>query len=176
MFFQSKEAWRHFVHSKREGLAALITGKDWSRAFFDPIELPDGRLLATLEDAAEHITELPASEHDLPHWRAAVAALILSAERGESGADPMLARSRSHVCANRNTPSASTWSAKDTVSAAEESGQEVQAGPLSDSRIVMAPARVFLCGWHHSDHSLRCSLRREAAKQRSNENLTPLPL
>ena len=64
----------------------------WSRRFFDPIELPDGRRLATLKDAAEHITGLPASEHDLPHWRAAVAALILSAEHGETGADPMLAR------------------------------------------------------------------------------------
>jgi hypothetical protein len=65
---------------------------DWSRAFFDPIELPNGRQLATLKDAAKYITSLPASEHDLPHWRAAVAALILSAEHGESSADPMLAR------------------------------------------------------------------------------------
>ena len=48
---------------------------DWSRAFFDPIELPNGRQLATLKDAAKYITSLPASEHDLPHWRAAVAAL-----------------------------------------------------------------------------------------------------
>jgi hypothetical protein len=45
-----------------------------------------------LKDAAEYITGLPTSEHDLPHWRAAVAALILSAEHGESGADPTLAR------------------------------------------------------------------------------------
>jgi hypothetical protein len=65
---------------------------DWGRAFFDPIELPDGRRLATLKDAAEYVTNLPTSEHDLPHWRAAIAALILSAEHGESGADPMLAR------------------------------------------------------------------------------------
>jgi hypothetical protein len=66
--------------------------QDWTRAFFDPIELPDGRRLSTLKDAAEYITNLPTSEHDLPHWRAAVAALILSAEHGERGADPMLAR------------------------------------------------------------------------------------
>jgi hypothetical protein len=64
----------------------------WSRAFFDPIELPDARRLATLKDAAEYVTNLPTSEHDLPPWRAAVAALILSAEHGESGADPMLAQ------------------------------------------------------------------------------------
>jgi hypothetical protein len=48
----------------------------WSRRFFDPIELSDGRRLVTLKDAAEYITGLSASEHDLPHWRAAVAALI----------------------------------------------------------------------------------------------------
>jgi hypothetical protein len=65
---------------------------DWSRAFFDPIELPDGRRLVTPKDAAEYITGLSASEHDLPHWRAEVGALILSAEHGERGADPMLAR------------------------------------------------------------------------------------
>ena len=69
-----------------------MAGKDWSRAFFDPIELPDGRRLTTLKDAAEYITSLPKAEHDLPHWQAAVAALILSAEHGESGADPALAR------------------------------------------------------------------------------------
>ena len=63
-----------------------------SRAFDAQIELPDGRRLATLKDAAEYITDLPTSEHDLPHWQAAVATLILSAEHGESGPDPMLAR------------------------------------------------------------------------------------
>jgi hypothetical protein len=65
---------------------------DWSRRFFDPIDLPNGRQLETLRDAANYITALPASEHDLPHWRAAIEALILSAEHGERGADPMLAR------------------------------------------------------------------------------------
>ena len=65
---------------------------DWSRRFFDPIDLPDGRQLATLRDAAEYITALPAREHDLPHWRAAIEVLILSAEHGEPGADPMFAR------------------------------------------------------------------------------------
>jgi hypothetical protein len=65
---------------------------DWSRRFFDPIYLPNGCHLETLREAAEYITALPTSEHDLPHWRAAVEVLILSAEHGESGADPMLAR------------------------------------------------------------------------------------
>jgi hypothetical protein len=65
---------------------------DWSRRFFNPIDLADDRQLATLRDAAEYITALPASEHDLPHWRVAIEVLILSAEHGEPGADPMFAR------------------------------------------------------------------------------------
>jgi hypothetical protein len=31
----------------------------WSRAFDDPIVLPRGRQLVTLEDAGDYITELP---------------------------------------------------------------------------------------------------------------------
>jgi hypothetical protein len=65
---------------------------DWSRRFFDPIDLPNCQQLATLRGAANYITALPASEHDLPHWRMAIEVLILSAEHGEPGADPMFAR------------------------------------------------------------------------------------
>jgi hypothetical protein len=65
---------------------------DWSRPFFDPIELPDGRRLLTLRDAAEFITELPAEVHDLPQWQTAMTVLLLSVEHGQTGADPMLAR------------------------------------------------------------------------------------
>jgi hypothetical protein len=65
---------------------------DWSRQFFDPIELPDGRKLFTLRDAAEFITELPVEEHDLPHWQTAMTVLLLSADNGQAGADPMMAR------------------------------------------------------------------------------------
>ncbi len=65
---------------------------DWSRRFFDPIELLDGRVLLTLRDAAEFITELPAEEHELPHWQTAMTVLLLSAEHGQAGADPMMAR------------------------------------------------------------------------------------
>jgi hypothetical protein len=31
----------------------------WSKRFYDPIILPDGRKLLTLRDAATYITELP---------------------------------------------------------------------------------------------------------------------
>jgi hypothetical protein len=36
----------------------------WSRAFDDPIPLPDGRELRTLRDAGNSIANLPKREHD----------------------------------------------------------------------------------------------------------------
>jgi hypothetical protein len=106
----------------------------WSRRFFDPIELSDGRRLVTLKDAAEYITGLSASEHDLPHWRAAVAALILSAEHGESSADPMLARIAMIHALIHGQP-------KPAPTPAEEGGQEVQARPMITFRLRGAPLR-----------------------------------
>jgi hypothetical protein len=43
----------------------------WSREFDEPILLPEGRTLATLRDAGEHIAALPKKEHDAPEWQAA---------------------------------------------------------------------------------------------------------
>jgi hypothetical protein len=42
-----------------------------------PIPLPRGRQLVTLEDAGNHITELPEAVHEAKEWQAAVEALIL---------------------------------------------------------------------------------------------------
>jgi hypothetical protein len=55
---------------------------DWSRAFDEPIELPNGKTLITLRDAALYITKLPKAEHDADEWQAAMEALILVAELG----------------------------------------------------------------------------------------------
>jgi hypothetical protein len=52
----------------------------WNQQFFDPIELPGGRKLVTLRDAALYITNLPKAEHDAEEWQAAMAALLLVAE------------------------------------------------------------------------------------------------
>jgi hypothetical protein len=52
----------------------------WDRRFSDPIELPSGRKLVTLRDAAEYITKLPKAEHDAEEWLAAMEALLLVAE------------------------------------------------------------------------------------------------
>ena len=65
---------------------------DWNRRFFDPIELPNGRPLETLDDAAQYIIRLKKAESDLPEWQTAMQTLILCAQHGEPGADPFLAR------------------------------------------------------------------------------------
>jgi hypothetical protein len=52
----------------------------WSRAFEDPIALPKGRQLLTLEEAAAYIMKLPKAEQNLPEWQAATEALIMAAE------------------------------------------------------------------------------------------------
>jgi len=48
----------------------------WSTPFDDPIVLPNGRKLVTLEDAARYIQKLPKATHDLPHWQDAVEHLM----------------------------------------------------------------------------------------------------
>jgi hypothetical protein len=52
----------------------------WKRPFEEPIPLPRGRNLVTLEDAAKYIQKLPKAEQEIEEWQAAVQALILVAE------------------------------------------------------------------------------------------------
>ena len=49
----------------------------WKRPFDDPIPLPRGRQLVTLEDAAEYIQKLAAAEQQIAEWQAAVEAMLL---------------------------------------------------------------------------------------------------
>ena len=56
----------------------------WTRPFEDPISLPDGRKLVTLEDAATFIQQLPEAEHAHEHWQTAVEMLIRAAEREQA--------------------------------------------------------------------------------------------
>ena len=51
----------------------------WKRPFNDPIPLPRGSRLVTLEDAGKYITKLGEAEHEAAEWRAAMEALILVA-------------------------------------------------------------------------------------------------
>jgi hypothetical protein len=55
----------------------------------DPIPLPRGRQLVTLEDAGRYIMKLPKAEHEAAEWQAAMEALILVAA---SGGPTMFAR------------------------------------------------------------------------------------
>jgi hypothetical protein len=55
---------------------------DWSREFDEPIDLPRGRQLVTLQDAGNYITKLPKAEHSAPEWQAAMQALMIVARGG----------------------------------------------------------------------------------------------
>jgi hypothetical protein len=54
----------------------------WSAAFDDPISLPGGRKLLTLQQAADHIMQLPEDAQHASHWQTAIETLINSAETG----------------------------------------------------------------------------------------------
>ena len=54
--------------------------KGWAKPFEDPIDLPRGRQLVTLQDAADYILKLPKAEQALDEWQTAVACLIGAAE------------------------------------------------------------------------------------------------
>ena len=69
--------------------AGVISKRGWQRRFDDPIPLPRGRQLVTLEDAGRYITKLPKAEHEAAEWQAAMEALILVAT---SGGPTMFAR------------------------------------------------------------------------------------
>ena len=49
----------------------------WKREFNDPIPLPRGRQLITLEDAGNYIAQLRKAVHEAPEWQAATEALLL---------------------------------------------------------------------------------------------------
>jgi hypothetical protein len=62
----------------------------WSRRFEEPIPLPRGRQLVTLEDAGNYITKLPKAEHEAPEWQAAIEAVILVATKGGHTMSPLI--------------------------------------------------------------------------------------
>jgi hypothetical protein len=67
---------------RQKGLASLKADKGWRRRFDDPIPLPRGRQLITLQDAGTYITKLPKAEHDAEEWQTAMEALLLVVEFG----------------------------------------------------------------------------------------------
>jgi hypothetical protein len=55
----------------------------WKQPFEDPIDLPNGRQLITLEDAGNYITKLSRAEHSAPEWRTAIEMLIRAEDTGD---------------------------------------------------------------------------------------------
>ncbi|WMT71083.1 hypothetical protein [Bradyrhizobium sp. Ash2021] len=49
----------------------------WGREFEEPIPLPDGRRLVTLQDAGEYIQSLPKATQNTAPWRNATEALLV---------------------------------------------------------------------------------------------------
>jgi hypothetical protein len=60
----------------------MTTECGWKRKFDDPIPLPRGRQLVTLQDAGTYIMKLPKADHEAAEWQAAMEALILVATLG----------------------------------------------------------------------------------------------
>lgn len=54
----------------------------WSKRFPEPIDLPDGVRLTTLQDAGAYITSLPKQLHDTLPWQNAMHVLIQAADHG----------------------------------------------------------------------------------------------
>ena len=50
----------------------------WSRAFDDPITLPDGRMLRTLADAGHYAAALPEDVQQRTEWQTAAEMLIMA--------------------------------------------------------------------------------------------------
>jgi hypothetical protein len=80
---------RKALKSNSTRRAGAISKRGWQRRFDEPIPLPLGRQLVTLEDAGKYITKLPKAEHEAAEWQAAMEALILVAT---SGGPTMFAR------------------------------------------------------------------------------------
>ncbi len=59
-----------------------MASRGWKRRFDEPIPLPRGRQLVTLEDAGTYITKLPKAQHAAQEWQAAMEVLILVATLG----------------------------------------------------------------------------------------------
>jgi hypothetical protein len=65
------------IGNRREG--PLVANRGWKHPFDDPIPLPRGLQLVTLQGAGDYITKLPTAVHEAAEWQAAMEALMLVA-------------------------------------------------------------------------------------------------
>lgn len=82
--------------------------RGWQRRFDDPIALPNGRRLVTLEDAALYIQMLPKKEQDLPHWQTAILTLINTAEGPDFSVSRQCRHASSPAPRQRSTSNSTT--------------------------------------------------------------------
>ena len=90
-----------------------MANRGWKRPFDDPIPLPRGRQLVTLEDAGTYIAKMPKAEHEAAEWQAAIEALILVATLGGptmfARIGVMRALNRGHVRTFDSTRKETQW-------------------------------------------------------------------
>ena len=70
----------------------MSSARGWKRSFDDPIPLPRGRQIVTLEDAGNYITRLPKAEHEAAEWQAAMEGLDPGRD-ADAGLEPRQVRS-----------------------------------------------------------------------------------
>jgi hypothetical protein len=87
-----------------------VAERGWKRPFDEPIPLPRGAPLVTLEDAGNYITKLPKAVHEGAEWQAAMEALILVLTLG---GPTMFARIGVMKALNRNVERVFNSSRKD---------------------------------------------------------------
>jgi hypothetical protein len=75
----------------------------WDQRFFEPINLPGSKPLATLRDAANYIVKLPKAEQQVEEWQTAAEMLMLV---GDRGGDPMLPHIAMLKALHRHKPKA----------------------------------------------------------------------
>jgi hypothetical protein len=83
---------RFMEHATRRG-RPMKSSRGWKRPFDEPIPLPGGHPLVTLEDAGNYITKLPNAVHEAAECQAAMEAMILVVTLG---GPTMFARHRRH--------------------------------------------------------------------------------
>ena len=130
-----------------------MADRGWKRLFDEPISLPRGRQLVTLEDAGTHITKLPKAEHKAAEWQDAMKALILVAE---SGGPTMFARIGIIRALNRHIAECDVKTSMTSVAAEWKIAEVFGIGTVDPGR---ACRRMVKCELAHNRFALfRCRI------------------